>query len=79
MQLQAPNTFQQMFSQHTIDAAVAAIDGDDFGPLSSIFGEGSPIDNVLRREFGGPPSETELDRVRMLLNNLGANFDLSNP
>lgn len=77
MQLQAPNTFKQMFSQQTIDAAIKAIDDDDFGPLSSIFGEGSQIDNLLRREFGGPPSDTELDRVRMLLNNLGANFELT--
>jgi len=55
MQLQAPHTLNEMLSQQAIDAAVKAIDEGDFGPLSSIFGEGSPINDYLRLELGGPP------------------------
>lgn len=55
LQLQSPTTKNHMFSQQTIDAATKAIQDEDFGPLSSLFGEGTAEAQRLRIALGGMP------------------------
>ena len=74
LQLQSP-TKNHMFSGEAVSAARKAIQEGDFGPLSSIIGEDTDAMRTLRRGFGGLPSESDLDRVRLAMNAMfGADF-----
>ena len=75
VQFQSPTTRNQMFSQETVAAATVAIQDKDFGPLTSLFGKNCKVTKLLKREFGAMPDESDLDRIRAMLNqNYGANF-----
>eukprot|EP00579_Thalassiosira_antarctica_P012493 CAMPEP_0201922726 /NCGR_PEP_ID=MMETSP0903-20130614/10681_1 /ASSEMBLY_ACC=CAM_ASM_000552 /TAXON_ID=420261 /ORGANISM="Thalassiosira antarctica, Strain CCMP982" /LENGTH=554 /DNA_ID=CAMNT_0048459913 /DNA_START=59 /DNA_END=1719 /DNA_ORIENTATION=- len=67
LQLQSP-TKNHMFSGEAVSAARKAIQEGDFEPLACIIGEDTAAMRKLRRGFGGPPSESELDRVRVAMN-----------
>lgn len=88
--LQFPQKKSQMFANTTIHAYRTALDEGDFGPMSRIFDDNhmvwlkptisakrSSIQNMFNMPDDGElPDEDQLDRVRMMLNTMGGNFDL---
>jgi hypothetical protein len=71
------STNGQLYSDSTVKAARKALEYDDYGPLSNIL-DTHQVDFLKRKWSAGVGfDESQLDRVRMLLNrNFGANFDL---
>jgi hypothetical protein len=64
----------QMFSDQALDAYRSALEDEDFGPLSRIFGEAQM--KYFKRRLG-MPSEDDMDKVRRMMNsNFGGSFPL---